>query len=98
MAEKGILLDADGDLAIGSKGLVVGVDLNQRQATILMARKGDFKHNPEVGVDILSWINEDEVAGLRGEIYEAYEDDGLEVQEIKMSSVKDMKIYADYVE
>ncbi|MAX81754.1 MAG: hypothetical protein CL843_16450 [Crocinitomicaceae bacterium] len=96
MAEYGIMLDDDGDLDIGTNGLRIGIDLNQRQATILKARKGDFKHNPEVGVDILSWLHEDDVSGLRGEITEAYEDDGLEVQEIKMKSFDDMKIYADY--
>ncbi len=98
MAEKGILLDENGDLAIGSNGLKVGVDLAQRQRTLLLARKGDFKHNPEVGIDLLGWINEDDISGLRGLIIENYEDDGLEVQEIKMKSVIDMKIYADYAE
>lgn len=96
MAETDILLGEDGDLQIGAAGLVVGVDLMQRQRTILFARKGDIKHNPEVGVGMEDYLLEDEVAGIRGKITEEYEADGLEVLEIKMSSLIDMIIDADY--
>lgn len=75
-----ILLDMEAfDLAIENGDLVVGRSDEQNQELLLVATKGDFKQHPDVGVDIASFINDDNVQEMLNEVRRQFTNDGMTV-------------------
>ena len=76
---KDILLDENGDLQIKDGDLVIGTSDAQHQHDLLVARKGDYREHPTIGIDIFSWVDDDEPGSLVREMYREFQRDGMTV-------------------
>lgn len=94
MKSFGILYDADqDDLMISVKkigdviqsGIITGDVSRQNQAFLLGANKGDFKLEPEVGVGIVNFINDNDSLQLTAEIRTQFEKDGLKIKKLEVA-------------
>ena len=94
--ETDIILDESGDLQFVNGDLRTGVDLVQRQNTLLLAVPGDFKSAPLSGVDVLSFVNDEETWQLELSIRQQFEDDGLKIKRLSISNWENVEIEADY--
>lgn len=75
-----ILLDMTTlDLAFENGDLVIGRSDEQHQELILIATKGDFKQHPEVGADVASFLNDDNVEEMLNEVRRQFTNDGMKV-------------------
>lgn len=79
-----VVRDEDGRIA---SGLVVGDILNQNQAMILSLGKGELKSNPSVGVGMMDYLLDHDMAGLQREIREQLEMDGQTVESVAAGSL-----------
>ncbi len=100
--DRGMLIDKDFDLLLQVKrdssgkitqGLVVGNTLEQNQAIILLAQKGEIKEQPMLGVGILDSVNDNDILQWKQEIIDNFDLDGLEVKKIDIDS--NFKIHID---
>ena len=87
--------DANGKIV---SGLVIGNTLEQNKSFILMARPGDFKFSPSVGVGILDAVldTEENLLQYRHRIREHFQKDGLKVNSLDFYSKNTLKIDAEY--
>ena len=101
----GILLTADGDIAIHPQldenglivtGLVIGDTLYQNQYLILTAQKGEFKEDPLFGVAIEDMTNDDDVLFWKKRIREEFKKDGLNVERLDIANGV-MNLKANYL-
>ncbi|MGV4413864.1 oxidase [Chryseobacterium sp. T1] len=83
----------DQDLVIKNGDFVIGDSDNQHQKHILMAYKGEFKANPELGVGIDQMLNEDDITPMLIEAKKNLQYDGVDVNNIYFS--EDGKLIVD---
>lgn len=57
MANRDFLLGDDGDLQIRNGDIVVGESITQEVALILLTNKGEIRHDPLCGCDLLKMTN-----------------------------------------
>ncbi len=74
-----ILLNENLDLAIEDGDLSIGTSDQQHQILLLTARKGDYKENPTIGIDIFSWVDDDSPGDLVREMQIEFQNDGMTV-------------------
>ncbi len=78
-----ILLDDDFDLKVENGDFVIGESTAQHQKCLLMAKKGDYKQNPIVGVDLFHEIDDEGPEDLLREVRLAFSQDGMKVNRMK---------------
>jgi len=79
---KDVLVDSDGDLLIVDGDLVIGDSDEQNQRHLILASKGEYKRNPEIGGDLLNLLDEDNPKKAVTEIKKQLEYDGAKVNNI----------------
>lgn len=93
-----ILQGPDGDLLISGGDLVVGESTQQHQQELIVAKKGQLRHAPQVGVDAESWLMDDELESLefRHQVAGEFERDGMVIEELKITAHGKINIKANY--
>lgn len=90
------LLDENNDLIIKNGDLVIGNATLQHQNHIILAQKGEFKNAPEIGVGILTQLNNENPRELLSEIRKNFEYDGMRVNTLKVATNGNLLIDAEY--
>lgn len=86
----------DGDLAFENGDLVVVESTDQHQIDILMAGKGHYRESIDIGVDLLSWLDDDVLGDLPGVIQEEFEKDGMRVNTLRVTESGKVNVDAEY--
>lgn len=88
-----ILDDENGDLMIKYGDIVFGDSSLQHVNDLILASKGHYKQSPETGIGISNYFNDDiNVKELQAEIQKQIEQDGGEIDELKVNSFMDINI------
>lgn len=72
----------DGDLKIENGDFVIGRSNEQHQQHIILANKGEYKEFPELGVGIVSMLNDDNFTGILIDAKRNLEYDGMQIDNI----------------
>lgn len=95
-----ILLDSDFDLLFSDGDLVVGESTQQHQQLLLLCEKGEIREFPTAGVGLNSYMLDDNVGSLNGEIKRQFEKDGMKVDLVKSrvagGNLSSLEIQASY--
>lgn len=83
---KDILLDTSGAPVIENGDLVIGLSDQQHQTHLLLTRKGEYKHYPEIGVGLMDLYDEENPKALLVEVKRQFEYDGMRVDQVKLQS------------
>ena len=70
------------DLEIKDGDFVIGESDNQHQKHVLIAYKGEYKANPELGVGIEQMLNDDDITPILIEAKKNLQYDGVDVNDI----------------
>ena len=79
----------NGDFAIGDASL-------QHQNHIILAEKGEYKERPEIGVGILSSLNDENPRELLSKVRRNFEYDGMTVKKLQVAQNGNIIIDAAY--
>lgn len=87
--------DASGKIV---SGLVLGNTLEQNKACILLARPGDYKFHPTLGVAVKDALLDTvtDLTDFRHKIREEFSKDGLKVRKLDFYTKNKLAIDADY--
>jgi hypothetical protein len=77
-----LLFTPNGDLDLGSNDLRYGESTDQHQRDILLARKGDYKMAPTVGVGVLDYLLDHTPDEMQRDIRQQFYQDGMTVNKI----------------
>jgi hypothetical protein len=86
----------DGDLLFENGDLVVAESTDQHQADILFAGKGHYREFPDLGVDLMNWLEDDALGDLAGVIQQEFEGDQMQVNKLKVTQSGKVNIDAEY--
>ena len=78
------------------QGVVIGNTLEQNKAFLLMARAGDFKANPTLGVGIQDALLSSDLLEYRHKVREQFAKDGLKITNLDLYNLKKIKIACSY--
>lgn len=90
------LLDTSNDLVVNNGDFVIGDASLQHQNHILLAQKGEFKNAPEIGVGVLTELNNENPRELLSQIRRNFEYDGMKVNSLKVAANGNLLIDAEY--
>lgn len=90
------LVDDNHDLRIENGDLVLGDASLQHQNHIILAEKGEYKESPEIGVGILTELNNENPRELLTKIRRNFEYDGMSVNTLKIATNGNIVIDAEY--
>jgi hypothetical protein len=85
--------DLDGKII---SGLVIGSTLQQNKALILLVNPGELKEYPTLGVGFISLLLSEDFLFIRHTIRQNFSKDDLNITELDLYSVKNIKIEANY--
>ncbi len=71
------LLDDEGNFKTADGDFVTGDATNQNQELLLGSAPGEWKENPTIGIDVESYILDEDVGGLLSAIKKGFEADGM---------------------
>lgn len=77
-------------------GLVIGSTLQQNKASILIAKQGEFKHRPDIGVGIGDLTLSSDFLEYRHKVREHFKKDGLKITALDLYPNMPVKIEAAY--
>lgn len=77
------LIDSDGDLLLQDGDLVIGYSDDQQKDILLVTDKGSFKENPQVGVGLQSFLENEDSADLLAEIRKQFTADGMVIDSLQ---------------
>lgn len=75
-----------GDIDFSSGDLVYAESTGQHQKDILVSGKGHYKETPELGVDVLNYVNDTEPENLYRAIRKEFTRDGMKVTKVSMDN------------
>jgi hypothetical protein len=78
------------------QGLVIGNTLEQNMAFILTGQQGDFKSNPDLGVNMGELLLSDDFLEYRHKIRSHFAKDGLKIKILDLFDGKPFKVDATY--
>lgn len=84
------------DLLFEDGDLVVHDATRQHQEDILIAGKGNYRQFPDVGVDVLKFLDDDTNGDLPFVIRREFEKDGMTIQTLEINSDGSGEIIATY--
>ena len=91
-----ILLDSTtGDLLLNGGDIAYGESTLQHQRDILIARAGDYRYAPTVGVGVKDYVNDDDAETLLRSITQQFTADGMRVNRVAFANKK-ISIDASY--
>ncbi len=88
-------LDINGDLSIANGDFVIVDATRQHQQHIIIANKGEYKQNPEVGVGIVETLNSEKPKQVLITIKRNLEYDGMLVNGLNFTNDK-LNVDAEY--
>jgi hypothetical protein len=91
-----IILDENGDLDLTNGDLNIGFSDNRHQEHILMASKGDYKEFPELGVNIVQMLGDDNYTGVLIDAKKNLEYDGMKINNIRFEEDGNLNIDGNY--
>ncbi|MDM1548701.1 hypothetical protein HX096_12640 [Empedobacter falsenii] len=77
-------------------GLVFGQTQPQNEASILIARKGEFKLNPLLGVGLGDALLSENMLEFRHRIRAQFSSDGLNIKDLNFYNLNNFSIDAEY--
>lgn len=90
------LLDENNDLVIKNGDILIGDSTLQNQNLIIQSQKGEFKNVPEIGVGILSEINNENKREVLSQIRRNFEYDGMTVNKLGFANNGNILVDAEY--
>jgi len=93
---KDFLLDENYDLATSNGDFVCGNSDQQNQVLLLTSLPGDWKESPNIGVDVESYINTEDISGLLTQVKKQFENDGMTVIGLPKIENGKIKVNAEY--
>lgn len=75
-----------GDIDFSKGDLTYSESTVQHQKDILVAAKGHYKGTPELGVDVLGYVNDTEPENLYRAIRKEFTRDGMKVTKVSMDN------------
>lgn len=92
-----ILLDDNLDLRIESGDLVVGESTLQHQNLLLISEPGEWKQSPAIGIGIRSFLlDSGTTSELKKNISKGFEDDGMKIRALRISTDYKLTVEAYY--
>jgi hypothetical protein len=91
-----ILVDDLDNLRIENGDFVIGDATLQHQNIIIIAQKGEFKQTPELGVGVLTELNNENPRELLAKIRRNFEYDGMTVKKLNIANNGNIVIDAEY--
>jgi len=89
--------DTDNDLLIANGDFVRCESTLQHQYSLLISEKGEYKQHPTIGVALRNQLlNETDENSVRTEIQKEFENDGMKISKMKINSIEDIQIEAEY--
>lgn len=79
-----ILLTNELNLSFLNGDFIAAESTSQHQKLLLLAQKGNYLQNPDIGVGVESYLN-DERDGLAVEIRSQFEMDGMKVAKLQLN-------------
>lgn len=74
----------NGDIDFGTGDLMYTESTSQHQKDILVSGKGQYKETPELGVEVLNFINDTEPENLYRSIRKEFTRDGMKVTKVSL--------------
>jgi hypothetical protein len=90
------LLNATGDVDLSSGDIAYGEATEQHQRDILIARQGDYRLDPIVGVGVADYLLDEQPDRLLAEIRRQYSLDGMEIKKLEITPDKKIALNAHY--
>ncbi len=90
------LLDTDFDLRIEGGDFVVGDSDLQHQQLLMGLEKGELRQYPKTGVGLTNYLVDDNIGDLYQEIQRQFENDGLLISKLEVSSEGIVNVVASY--
>lgn len=75
---------SDGDIDLLAGDILYTESTGQHQRDILLSGKGHYKENPELGVDAMEYVNDNEPENLLRAIRKEFTRDGMKVTKVSM--------------
>lgn len=75
-----------GDIDISSGDILYTESTVQHQRDILLSGKGHYKESPEVGVDVMEYINDNEPEDMFRAIRKEFTRDGMKVTKVSIDN------------
>lgn len=93
-----VLFDTTGDIDFTTHDIVYGESTRQHQADILLARQGDYKSAPAVGVGIEDYLkgDDDDKAALLANTRLQFSNDGMKTIKLLQMDGSTLKVNASY--
>lgn len=82
-----ILQTSDGDIKLVAGDIVWGEASLQHQRDILLARRGDYRRAPWLGVGLEDWIDDENPEQLLGEISKQFTADGMTIISLSTTNI-----------
>lgn len=79
-----ILQDNIGDLSAKGGDLVIGDATYKHQRDLIQLEKGGLKSDPVSGVDLMSWILDENPGGLAHAVRSEFKADGMRVMRVSL--------------
>lgn len=96
---KDLLLNSEGDLLIRNSDLVIGDSDGQNINDILQSVKGDYKRNPQIGLNAISFSNgTTSNADIKAQTKLQLELDGFRVKDIAIEKIDGVINITPYAE
>ena len=91
-----ILIDGNNVLQVASGDFVIGQSDNQHQLLLLKTSKGEWKENPDVGADILNFLEDEDKENMYAEIKRQFGADGITINTLRINPEGNIEIDANY--
>lgn len=75
---------SDGDIDLLAGDILYTESTGQHQRDILLSGKGHYKETPELGVDAMEYVNDNEPENLLRAIRKEFTRDGMKVTKVSM--------------
>ena len=89
-------LDTDEDLMISGGDFVIAESTAQHQRQLILNNKGDFKESPTVCVGAFEYFDDEQLQGLIRAVSTEFCRDGMDVDEVTLSTDGTIKSIAAY--
>ena len=90
------LRDSGNDLVIENGDFKKGDATLKHQHALLVCEKGSYKQFPTICLGLLNFLLDDDTDALQQEIQHEFEKDGMQVKVLKINSLSDIEVVAEY--
>ena len=91
-----IAYSENGDIDLSERDILYTESTGQHQRDILLAAPGDYKENPETGVDSALYLGDSDPADYLRAVRRQMERDGMKVRDVSLARTGELILDADY--